>query len=692
MLLPKIIRYCLCLLMINCLGLITEVNAESSKKNILVLHSYAKGLSWTDSVTNGIEDAVNKGLAGGLNIHVNYEFMDTKRFSQEGYYQLLFAIYKYKYVSNRPDVIITADDNALNFMLQYRDVLFKDIPIVFTGVNFFADSMLRGHKKITGVVEAFNLRANVQLILDLHPDTKEIVIISDQTTTGKSDVKALNKISPEFESAGVRFRFINAGVISEYQAAVKQLHSGSVIIAMHMNKDKSGRTFTFEEGFNIYAKYASVPIYSPWDFFLGSGAVGGYVISGKSQGYEAGRMAVRLLTGATIESIPILSTSPNRYVFDYKQLLRFGIDESRLPRSAEIINKQSILIDFYNEYKVIIWLVIGFVISLVITIVLLIINILRRIRAEQERILTYQQLVATNQAYSRFVPHNFLDFLGRETIMDVKLGDQVQEELTVLFSDIRSFTSISENMTPVETFKFINDYLSQVGPIVRENDGFIDKYIGDAVMALFPKRPRDAIKAAIEMQHKIAVLNDQRQQQAKVFRDNPPFICAGIGIHTGSLMLGMIGEAQRMEGTVISDAVNLASRIEGLTKVFGAGIAVSVTSLRHCQGANLLENYNYRFLGTVKVKGKNATIKIFEVFDGDNPELIALKKRTLDSYNLALDHYFDRHFAEAKRLFDQIVEINVDDQSAKFYSKRCLQLESEVLREDWDGVITFDSK
>ena len=175
-----------------------------------------------------------------------------------------------------------------------------------------------------------------------------------------------------------------------------------------------------------------------------------------------------------------------------------------------------------------------------------------------------------NEAYSRFVPNEFLKLLEKESMLDVKLGDHIQKEMTILFSDIRQFTEMSEKMTPQENFNFLNSYLEVIGPIIR----FIDKYIGDAIMALFAGEPDDALLAAIEMQEELRIFNFERAS-----RGLEP-VKVGIGIHTGNLILGTIGEKERMEGTVIADAVNLASRIESLTKEYYTSILVSEFSVR----------------------------------------------------------------------------------------------------------------
>ena len=173
-----------------------------------------------------------------------------------------------------------------------------------------------------------------------------------------------------------------------------------------------------------------------------------------------------------------------------------------------------------------------------------------------------------NEAAMRFVPYPFLERLHRSNIIEIGLGDHVEQEMTVLFSDIRSFTTLSEGMSPQETFDFINAYLGRVGPIVRNHGGFIDKYVGDAVMALFPPGG-SPLDAALAIQREVEAFN---AAQPPGIRDP---IAAGIGLHDGPLMLGTVGEEQRFETTVIADAVNVASRLEGLTKTFGVKILIS---------------------------------------------------------------------------------------------------------------------
>ncbi len=273
-----------------------------------------------------------------------------------------------------------------------------------------------------------------------------------------------------------------------------------------------------------------------------------------------------------------------------------------------------------------------------------------------------QNMEALNSAFERFVPKEFLQQIGQENIVQVRLGDQVQREMTVLFSDIRSFTTLSEAMTPKENFDFLNGYLGRVSPLIRSNHGFVDKYIGDAIMALFPRHVDDAVQNAIQMLGQVDEYNGKRA------RYGYPSIRIGVGLHTGNLMLGTIGEERRMEGTVISDAVNLASRLEGLTKNFGASILISETSLHKLQNPQAVMS---RYLGKVRVKGKSEPTLVYEIYNADPPEQIELKNRTAALFAEALATFQRGRLGEAGRLFAEVLAANPDDRPAEAYRQRC---------------------
>jgi len=207
-------------------------------------------------------------------------------------------------------------------------------------------------------------------------------------------------------------------------------------------------------------------------------------------------------------------------------------------------------------------------------------------------------------AYARFVPEEFLQQLEKRSIIDVELGDSAEKEISVLFSDIREFTTLSETMTPAETFAFINSYIHVMEPVINAHGGFIDKYIGDAIMALFPSNPDDAVLAGVDMLKVLVNFNKERKKA------NKPEIQIGIGINTGALMLGTIGDERHMEGSVIGDTVNVASRLEALTKRYKASFLISQQTRDQLKNP---DRYKLKFVDSIKVKGKTKTTEVWEV-------------------------------------------------------------------------------
>ncbi|MBP9886986.1 MAG: guanylate cyclase [Leptospiraceae bacterium] len=310
------------------------------------------------------------------------------------------------------------------------------------------------------------------------------------------------------------------------------------------------------------------------------------------------------------------------------------------------------------------------------------INILKeeKLQTQKDAIEEQKKLITS---YARFVPEQLLTFLGKDIITKVGLGDSVQKDMTILFSDIRAFTSISETLSPSENFGFINSYLETMGPVIRKHNGFIDKYIGDAIMALFPQKTSDAIDASIEMLEELYKLNVKRK--SKGFAP----ISIGIGIHTGSQMLGIIGEKERMEGTVISDVVNTASRLEGLTKAYSTALLVSEDVL---EGVEDKSKYEYRFLDTVKVKGKNKAVRIFEILNGVSPRIRELKIQTKPDFEAGIELYYSKKFKDSLKKMKSVLKKDSKDKAAELYVERCNFYSKNGIDPNWDGVEKLDFK
>lgn len=226
---------------------------------------------------------------------------------------------------------------------------------------------------------------------------------------------------------------------------------------------------------------------------------------------------------------------------------------------------------------------------------------------------SFGQLKKTLESFERFVPEKFLQVIAPRGIENIEVGEFAKRNMTILFSDIRGYTALSESQTPEETFKFLNEYISYVVAAIDENGGFIDKYIGDAIMALFDESHTDnALKAAIAMQSEIAKFNQKRSQMGLT-----P-IASGIGIHRGVVVMGTVGSTFRIDSTVIGDAVNVSSRIESLTKIYNCEVLISdsvVDALTNPEEFRLEQVEE-----SVKVKGKETAIALYRLhLNNTNP-------------------------------------------------------------------------
>jgi adenylate cyclase len=287
------------------------------------------------------------------------------------------------------------------------------------------------------------------------------------------------------------------------------------------------------------------------------------------------------------------------------------------------------------------------------------------------------------EATTKFVPYEFIQSLGHHVITDIKLGDHVEKLVTVLFSDIRDYTTLSEKMTPEENFKFVCSFNERMGPAIRKNNGFINQYLGDAIMAIFPGNASDALKAAIEMQ---LILDDMNTERSK---HNQHPIQIGIGMHTGPLIMGITGDHFRLDAATISDTVNTSSRIESLTKYYKAGIIISDASYRQIPNKN---DFHLRHLGLVQLKGKQERISVYECFSANNKDELQKKMTTLFLFNEGVTHYLNRSFKNAKRSFQEVIEIHPNDSTAHFFSTKAEQLISTEGSEDLAGVIEMHEK
>ncbi|MEI7988892.1 MAG: ABC transporter substrate binding protein [Chloroflexota bacterium] len=331
------------------LTVLDSLAAGQETKRVFVLNSFNRGYSWTDNMLRGIDDSF---VRSGIKIETYVTFMDMKRVPPTPqYFVRLKELIKEGYKGVRFDAVLACDNDALEFLRKYRDELFPGVPVVFSSINNFDEKMLDGRKDITGTSENTDYEGTIKLALNLRPATKNIVVVVDDTTTGKAHRSAVEKIRDHFPQ-NIAFTYLSLAdlTLDELAQKLSQLSSDSVVLLLQHFVDKNGATYTVQESTPLLTKSAAVPVFILTDIRLGLGALGGDLVSGYYHGEAAAQMVVKILNGTDVKSIPVLLDSPNKYMFDYNVMQRFNIVESNLPQDSIVINRPVYLLDEYRPH------------------------------------------------------------------------------------------------------------------------------------------------------------------------------------------------------------------------------------------------------------------------------------------------------------------------------------------------------
>ncbi len=348
---------------------------EGAGKRVLVLHSYYTGYKWSDEENRGISSILEPVL-GVENVFV--EYMDTKRFYEERHVQQLPEVYRRKYADHRIDLVVAVDDRALDFLVQHRDEVFPGKPVVFCGVNYYREERRKQRPLVTGVSEDADLAASLDTALSLHPGTRRIYIVNDDTETGLLVRARLAQIGPSWK--GVPLEPLDGLPMPQLLERLRTLPPRSLVFYSFYSRDAAGRVFGYDESIRLVSQASNAPVYGAWDFNLGLGLVGGKLTSGFDQGEMAGRLALRVLRGEDPESIPIVRNLPGRYLFDHLELVRWGVPEARLPAGSTVINLPE---SAYSRYRNVILGGAGALVLLGVLNAFLALNISRRKMAEE---------------------------------------------------------------------------------------------------------------------------------------------------------------------------------------------------------------------------------------------------------------------------------------------------------------------
>lgn len=525
----------------NSSAIVYSKDFASIPKNILVINSYSDNFVWTKDIMRGVNSAIEKS---NLNYNLYIDYMDLKSNNSEEYINSFYSMEKNKYKNVKIDMIICSDDDALNYLLKYRESIFNKVPVIFCGVNNLNKDLVKSENLYFGVTEDISAKEMVDTISKLHTNLKTIDIFVGSTTTGKMTEEEIRQafVGSNLKSICDYYTGLS---MDEVKEIIKDADKNTVaIFGGDAMKDNSNNPKYISTAKDDYFKNASIPLYSYWDIDLGYGAVGGKLVSGFNQGETAGKLAVKLINGGKIDSV---ITNSNKYIFDYKKLTQFKIPLDKLPKGSAIINKQP---SFFQVYRSLVLKTLLFMAFLLTIIIILIIFSKRKIESEKKISASYEELSCVHeelaateeelraqleellekeQKIHNMAYYDSLTNLPNRVLFMDRLNDAISTSLVhnskgaVFFLDLDEFKKINDTVghqNGDELLIIVSDKLK----LLIEDYGIISRFGGDEFLILIPK-----IKSSsdvIELLNKIVdIFNSQI-----VFNSISNYITASIGV------------------------------------------------------------------------------------------------------------------------------------------------------------------
>ncbi len=450
----------------------THAVEKSETQNVLVLNSYHQGFSWTNEQTEGIIDTLQET---GHNFSFRVEYMDWKNYNSSENIEYLIDYYSYKYKNEKIDIIITTDDTALEFALEYRDKLFSDAPVVFSGINMEGmREITTGYDRVTGVIEVINPTQTLKIAKKINPSLKNIYLMNDNTESGISTSNIVINTVSEFDPE-LRVILWSDLPFEEAVQKARNLDEDSIILIGTYFRDSKDTLYDNSYVTTTICDNSNVPVYHLYDFGMNRGIVGGILLSGRIQGEHAAKLAIRILNGEDIHGIPVEIPISTRTVFDYNQLLRFNIPGDILPENSEILNKP---FSFYETYRTLVISVLAaFVVLIVFVSILLFylrkINNMRHKLQENNDELTqiYEELYASDeeikQQYDEIIVINEKIKQSEEKLVNLAYYDSLTDLKNKLSlyeeyenSDLFKDGELSALLfIDIDNFKYVNDTL-----------------------------------------------------------------------------------------------------------------------------------------------------------------------------------------------------------------------------------------
>jgi signal transduction histidine kinase/ActR/RegA family two-component response regulator len=453
--------------------------------NILVIHSYNPGLSWTDDIHQGIVQTLTDS---GKPWSISTEYLDAKRYPGEHMLRMQSELVAMHVRGHTVDAVIVSDDAAFGFVLQNREELFKDVPVIFCGVNNFQPEMFGGAQGITGVSEIISVRETLDAALALHPDTRNVVVIGGSaSSTDRSNRSQFLRLMPSY-AGRLRFHFWQDIPTPALLEKISALSPKTLVFLANAIAGMDGRMLDFGPSVALIRANTQSPIYGFWDFFLGHGIVGGKLVNGAEHGRIAARMALQILDGAAPSDLPVVREVANRFFFDHRELIRFNLDEKALPEGSVIVHRPRSIFEANKR----LFLIFG---SIVIALLVIIISLALVVHIRKQTLLELQsarrKAEEANEAKSLFLAHMSHEIrtplTGIMGLAELTLGNPGSQNMQEYLALIRQS---GQNLLHI-----INDILDfskvEAGKIEFQNTSFDVRSMLEATIAFFDTGLKD---------------------------------------------------------------------------------------------------------------------------------------------------------------------------------------------------------
>jgi len=357
---------------------VSDINdiIPAQRKRVFVLNSYHPGFFWSDNVMRGVQSVIDP--EGDVDLVI--EYLDTKRHINKEYLQSYADLLKKKYQNERFDILISTDDNALDFMLRYRDELFPGVTLVFSGINKLEPERTEGYSKVFGFTENLRVKDTLDVALGLQADARDIYFVADKSSSSAAMLDKARDAEAHYKGR-LNFHYLTGLPPAELVSRLRGLSKDAIVIYLIYVRINEGQAISLKTSNRLVAENSPAPVYVTWGYRPGYGIVGGRIASGFVQGEMAANLAMQIVQTGSTEGIPRWQEAPHVDVFDYNALIKHGLNTANLPAGSTIYNQpQSI----YSTNPTLVWVASFFILMLTAVVIVLAKNVRHRKKSEQE--------------------------------------------------------------------------------------------------------------------------------------------------------------------------------------------------------------------------------------------------------------------------------------------------------------------